>query len=133
MSNTNAVWMPKNLTPEGQMILAVPTSKTQKMDRFLLQLAVVNKIVRMAQEEELEDEDVLELLQTDPDLRAAIGPLTETRPMAEAALSADSLSNLIFQADLTCKPTREPQVLEELIEQTLESWVASLNRISQGN
>lgn len=133
MNTTNAVWLPKNLTPAGQMILAVPTSKTQKMDRFLLQMAVANKIVRMAREEDLQDEDVLQLLQTDPDLMTAIGPLTETRPMAEAVLSADNLSNLIFQADLTSKPTREPQSLQDLTEQTLESWVASLNRASQEN
>lgn len=131
MSSTSAVWVPSNLTEAGQMILAVPASPTQKMDRFLLQIAVANKISRLAQD--LTDEEMREVLQGDPDLSAAIGPLTEKRPMAEAALAADNLNALIMEANLSSKPTRNPKALQLLEAQTLPQWVGNLQRASEEN
>jgi hypothetical protein len=113
------MWMPGNLTETGQMILAVPTSPTQRMDRFLLELAVVSKIAQMAEQEDLDDAEVLAILSQDPDLQAAIGPMTETRPMAEAALMAENLSNLIFSADMTSAPVKDPELWQIVNEQLL--------------
>jgi hypothetical protein len=133
MRNTNAVWLPSNLTEAAQKILAVPTSPTQRMDRFLLKLSVANKIVRMATDEEMTDEEARSILIMDPDLATAIGPVTGIRPMAEAALLADNLSLLISESDLSSKPVTTPKALESLEQQTLVDWVGNLQRASLEN
>jgi hypothetical protein len=103
------------------------------MNKFLLEMAIANKIARMARQQDLTDEEVRQILQADPDLSAAIAEMDQTRPMAEASLAADNLSQLIRASDWTSKPTRAPQALQSLEAQTLQSWVGNLQRASQEN
>ncbi len=129
MSNTNAVWMPKNLPQDEQMLLALQTTPTQTMDPTLLEIGLANKLAQMASRDGLTDRQVQEILETDPELRAALGPNDQTRPMIEACLMANPVSDLMYRADLTSKPVINRDLLASLKDQTLADWVSLLIRV----
>lgn len=129
MRNLKAVWKPQNLPEDEQMLLALLVTPTQTMDGFLLEIEMRNKIVRMAEQEELTDREVKELLEMDPSLAHAIGPNDETKAMAQACLMADPIAQAMARADLSSKPVIDRQLQQALKDQTLADWMGIVGRM----
>jgi hypothetical protein len=50
--------------------------------------------------------------------------------IAQNVMFADSLSNLLFSAELDSAPVQDPDLLEELEWQSLSDWLQDLNNAS---
>lgn len=125
------VWRPTNLSEEAQRVLMVPTSATQQMTRGVLEFAIINKVRRLVNDAQENGEDVQSLLHLDPDISSVTwGAAFTPDEIAQNVLFADSLSSLLYSAELDSAPVQDPDLLEELEWQSLREWLQDLNNAS---
>ncbi|MGM0692759.1 MAG: hypothetical protein ACQEUN_05040 [Pseudomonadota bacterium] len=125
------VWRPTNLSEEAQRVLMVPSSPTRQMSRGALEMEIISKVKRLAEDAEDNGGDVQSLLHIDPDISSVTWGVAFTPDeIAQNVMFADSLSQLFHAAELKSAPVQDPDLREELEWQSLSEWLQDLNNAS---